>query len=86
MSGHFGGFNINLKGACMRNPSISELDYIELQRFEDEEKRLNKQYRYKHKKVFYDSTEWREAVSSLRHIIYMKREGWIGSVELLEEL
>lgn len=70
----------------MRKPQITEMDYIDLQRFMDEEKRLRKLYRDRHRRDYYDSTEWPEAVDTLRALIYKQREGLIYDVELLEEV
>ena len=70
----------------MRRPEIDEIDYIHLQQLMDELDRLGKMYRYRHRKTYYDHTEWPEAVDTLRNIIYMQRERLIESVELLEEV
>jgi len=70
----------------MRKPVIEETDYIDLQRLTDETILFAKMYRYKHRKTYYDHTEWPEAVDSLRNIVYMQREQLIECVELLEEV
>ena len=70
----------------MRKRNIDEIDYIDLQRLVDEQERFSKMYRYRHRKTYYDHTEWPESVDSLRNIVYMQKEGFIESVELIEEV